>query len=172
MKYSGVARSEFPWAPVRCLSRVSRGISGSVKGGFNSGSQQSPSPPNEDKEANPFSAENPVVLRRSRKIFRSTKAAGGIDFQLLHGECFGFPSPNGTGKTTTMRMVLLLRAPMPRPCLTNSTLTLQEYPDPSSEGLQRRRTRESCTKGLARQLYIFLKGSEFRKSQGWMSVRL
>jgi lipooligosaccharide transport system ATP-binding protein len=32
-------------------------------------------------------------------------AVDGIDFQVRHGECFGFLGPNGAGKTTTMRMI-------------------------------------------------------------------
>lgn len=33
------------------------------------------------------------------------EAVRGIDFDVLHGECFGFLGPNGAGKTTTMRMI-------------------------------------------------------------------
>jgi len=29
----------------------------------------------------------------------------GIDFEVRHGECFGFLGPNGAGKTTIMRMI-------------------------------------------------------------------
>ena len=51
----------------------------------NSGSQQSPSPPNEDKDVNPFTAEHPVAARGLRTIFGSTEAVRGIDFHPLHG---------------------------------------------------------------------------------------
>ncbi len=50
--------------------------------------------------------EQPIVEARGlRKRFGSTEAVGGIDFEVLRGECFGFLGPNGAGKTTTMRMI-------------------------------------------------------------------
>ncbi len=49
--------------------------------------------------------EHPVVARDLRKIFGTTEAVRGIDFDVLHGECFGFLGPNGAGKTTTTRMI-------------------------------------------------------------------
>ncbi len=53
------------------------------------------------KQANPLTVEHPVVARDLRKIFGTTEAVRGIDFDVLHGECFGFLGPNGAGKTTT-----------------------------------------------------------------------
>lgn len=58
-----------------------------------------------EKEVNLFAAEHPVVAHNIRKIFDSTEAVRGIDFDVLHGECYGFLGPNGAGKTTTMRMI-------------------------------------------------------------------
>jgi lipooligosaccharide transport system ATP-binding protein len=72
---------------------------------LNSDSQQSPCSTYEEKKVNPFTAEHPVVARGLRKTFESTEAVRGIDFDVLHGECFGFLGPNGAGKTTTMRMI-------------------------------------------------------------------
>ncbi len=48
-----------------------------------------------------MTVEHPVVARDLRKIFGTTEAVRGIDFDVLHGECFGFLGPNGAGKTTT-----------------------------------------------------------------------
>lgn len=40
------------------------------------------------------------------KSFNRRTAVAGISFDLQRGEIFGFLGPNGSGKTTTMRMVL------------------------------------------------------------------
>jgi len=46
------------------------------------------------------------------KRFRSGQVAvDGIDLQVPHGAVFGFLGPNGSGKTTTIRMLLGLVAP-------------------------------------------------------------
>ncbi len=47
----------------------------------------------------------PVVARDLSKKFENIDAVRGIDFDVHHGECYGFLGPNGAGKTTTMRMV-------------------------------------------------------------------
>jgi ABC-type lipoprotein export system ATPase subunit len=50
----------------------------------------------------------PEVLVRARgltKRFGSFTAVDGIDFDLFHGEAFGFLGPNGAGKSSTMRML-------------------------------------------------------------------
>jgi ABC-2 type transport system ATP-binding protein len=45
------------------------------------------------------------------KTFGSTKALDGLDLEVLTGEVHGFLGPNGSGKTTTIRVLLgLLRA--------------------------------------------------------------
>ena len=47
------------------------------------------------------------VIRASGlvKHFGGLVAVDGIDFDILHGECFGFLGPNGAGKTSTMKMI-------------------------------------------------------------------
>ena len=45
------------------------------------------------------------------KRFGDFTAVGGIDFQVQRGEIFGFLGPNGSGKTTTIRMMLGLLKP-------------------------------------------------------------
>jgi len=71
-----------------------------------------------------LTAEHPVVARRLRKVFETTEAVRGIDFDVLQGECFGFLGPNGAGKTTTMRMISCVSP------LTSGSLTVFEL-DPS-----------------------------------------
>ena len=45
------------------------------------------------------------------KRFGDFTAVGGIDFKVQRGEIFGFLGPNGSGKTTTIRMMLGLLKP-------------------------------------------------------------
>ncbi len=45
------------------------------------------------------------------KEFGKFPAVKGIDFEVCHGEIFGFLGPNGSGKTTTIRMLLGLLPP-------------------------------------------------------------
>ena len=50
----------------------------------------------------------PDILIRARgltKVFGEFIAVDGIDFELSHGEVFGFLGPNGAGKSSTMRMI-------------------------------------------------------------------
>jgi ABC-type multidrug transport system ATPase subunit len=60
-----------------------------------------------------------------RKVFRKQRAVDGIDLAVPRGSVFGFLGPNGSGKTTTIRMLLglssatggtieVLGEPMPR----------------------------------------------------------
>jgi lipooligosaccharide transport system ATP-binding protein len=46
-----------------------------------------------------------VRARGLTKKFGSFTAVDGIDFELRHGEAFGFLGPNGAGKSSTMRML-------------------------------------------------------------------
>jgi lipooligosaccharide transport system ATP-binding protein len=46
-----------------------------------------------------------VVGRGLTKRFGTFTAVDGIDFDVEHGETFGFLGPNGAGKTTAMRMI-------------------------------------------------------------------
>lgn len=40
------------------------------------------------------------------KVFRRQRAVDGIDLAVPRGSVFGFLGPNGSGKTTTIRMLL------------------------------------------------------------------
>ncbi len=54
----------------------------------------------------------PVISARSlKKNFYELQAVVGIDFEVHHGECFGFLGPNGAGKTSTMRMIYCFSPP-------------------------------------------------------------
>jgi ABC-2 type transport system ATP-binding protein len=52
-----------------------------------------------------------IEARGLTKRFGDFVAVGGIDFGVRHGEIFGLLGPNGSGKTTTIRMMLGLLAP-------------------------------------------------------------
>ena len=46
-----------------------------------------------------------------RKVFGSLVALEGLDLTIARGEVFGLLGPNGSGKTTTIRMLIGLMAP-------------------------------------------------------------
>lgn len=52
-----------------------------------------------------------VVVRELSKTFGDFTAVAGINFDVYRGEIFGFLGPNGSGKTTTIRMLLGLLPP-------------------------------------------------------------
>ncbi len=52
-----------------------------------------------------------IVVRNLTKRFGDFTAVNGIDFEVQRGEIFGFLGPNGSGKTTTIRMMLGLMKP-------------------------------------------------------------
>ncbi len=52
-----------------------------------------------------------ITARNLVKHFGGFTAVGGIDFEVRRGEIFGFLGPNGSGKTTTIRMMLGLLQP-------------------------------------------------------------
>jgi len=56
-------------------------------------------------------AESAVVVERLTKKFGDFTAVNGISFSIRRGEIFGFLGPNGSGKTTTIRMLLGLLLP-------------------------------------------------------------
>ncbi len=51
------------------------------------------------------SAEVAVRIRGLRKMYGKFAAVDGISFDVARGEVFGFLGPNGSGKTTTIRML-------------------------------------------------------------------
>jgi len=55
----------------------------------------------------------PVVARTKgvRKVYRSTIAVDGVDLEVPEGAVVGMLGPNGSGKTTTIRMLLGLVRP-------------------------------------------------------------
>jgi ABC-2 type transport system ATP-binding protein len=52
-----------------------------------------------------------IVARGLTRRFGDFSAVDGIDFEVRRGEIFGFLGPNGSGKTTTIRMMLGLLQP-------------------------------------------------------------
>ncbi|MEW6718393.1 MAG: ABC transporter ATP-binding protein [Chloroflexota bacterium] len=58
-----------------------------------------------------MSASFAIVARNLTKRFGNFTAVEGIDFEVRQGEIFGFLGPNGSGKTTTIRMMLGLLRP-------------------------------------------------------------
>jgi len=52
-----------------------------------------------------------IKVRELTKHFGDFPAVNGIDFDVYRGEIFGFLGPNGSGKTTTIRMMLGLLQP-------------------------------------------------------------
>ena len=54
---------------------------------------------------------NAVEVRDLRKRYGDFEAVSGIDFDVEHGETFGFLGPNGAGKSTTISILCTLVAP-------------------------------------------------------------
>src|SRR5688572_16270479 len=55
--------------------------------------------------------ENAISVAGLSKSFGQTKALDGLDLSVARGEVHGFLGPNGSGKTTTIRVLLgLLRS--------------------------------------------------------------
>ncbi len=52
-----------------------------------------------------------IITKNLTKKFGDFTAVNGISFEAKRGEIFGFLGPNGSGKTTTIRMMLGLLAP-------------------------------------------------------------
>jgi ABC-2 type transport system ATP-binding protein len=55
--------------------------------------------------------ENVIEVQDLTKMFGSFTAVDGISFAIPRGQIFGFLGPNGSGKTTTIRMLLGLLPP-------------------------------------------------------------
>jgi drug efflux transport system ATP-binding protein len=56
-------------------------------------------------------SDDAVVVRGLRKSFGSLVAVDGLDVSIHRGEVFGLLGPNGSGKTTTIRMLCGLMEP-------------------------------------------------------------
>ena len=54
---------------------------------------------------------NAVELQGVTKRFRTTTAVDGLDLCVPEGAIYGFIGPNGSGKTTTLRMILRIFQP-------------------------------------------------------------
>ena len=52
-----------------------------------------------------------ILVHHLTKRFGDFTAVNDINFEVRHGEIFGFLGPNGSGKTTTIRMMLGLMRP-------------------------------------------------------------
>ena len=64
-----------------------------------------------DRSRPPLERGAAVVTRGLTKRFRQQMAVKGIDLLVPRGAVYGFLGPNGSGKTTTIRMLLgLIRA--------------------------------------------------------------
>ncbi|MBN1201791.1 MAG: ABC transporter ATP-binding protein [Anaerolineae bacterium] len=55
--------------------------------------------------------QNVIEVHSLKKMFGSFTAVDGISFSVPRGQIFGFLGPNGSGKTTTIRMLLGLLPP-------------------------------------------------------------
>ena len=54
---------------------------------------------------------NAIVLRNVTKRFKSTIAVDGVSLAVPDGSIYGFIGPNGSGKTTTLRMIMHILLP-------------------------------------------------------------
>ena len=52
-----------------------------------------------------------VRLQRVTKTFGDTAAVRDLDLEIPTGSVYGFIGPNGSGKTTTIRMILRIFQP-------------------------------------------------------------
>jgi ABC-2 type transport system ATP-binding protein len=69
-----------------------------------------------------------VEVRNLKKHFGSTKAVDDVSFEFHSGETFGFVGPNGSGKTTTMRIMATMEEPTDGDVLIDG-VSVVEYPE-------------------------------------------
>ena len=62
-----------------------------------------------------FHAMNAVEISNVTKTFASVTAVDDLSFTAPQGSIYGFIGPNGSGKTTTMRMLVNIFYPKPTP---------------------------------------------------------
>lgn len=67
-----------------------------------------------------------VKIVQLKKHFGTTKAVDGVSFGFSSGQIFGFVGPNGSGKTTTMRILATLDEPSDGDCYIDGMSVLQE----------------------------------------------
>jgi ABC-type multidrug transport system ATPase subunit len=76
---------------------------------------------------------SPVVTSGLTKRFRRQLAVDAVDLDVPRGAIYGFLGPNGSGKTTTIRMILGLI----RPTAGNVTLLGRAMPSNATDALRR-----------------------------------
>src|SRR5688572_33272871 len=55
--------------------------------------------------------ESAIELERVTKMFGPRAAVEGVDLRVPRGSLYGFIGPNGSGKTTTLRLILRILLP-------------------------------------------------------------
>ena len=68
-------------------------------------STRHPAPRRQADDAEPSAGAQAITVRGLRKQFGDFTAVGGIDLDVPRGQVFGFLGPNGSGKTTTIRIL-------------------------------------------------------------------
>ena len=66
---------------------------------------------NDSRESRAPLDERPIVAEGLVRHFGDVKAVDGVDLEVRAGEIFGFLGPNGTGKSTVIRMLTTLLRP-------------------------------------------------------------
>jgi len=109
-----------------------------------------------------------LVIKDVRKVFGEIEAVKGINFSVKEGEVFGLIGPNGSGKTTTLRMIsTLLR-------LSSGSITVCGYdvagsPDDVRKVISYLPEDAGAYKGLTGRAYLkfmagfFAEGEEFER---------